>query len=90
MNKNDKENLAASIFGAHQELENVFICENDIAFRTEKEAKDYAKPKSIQYEEFEREATLKAADKADKKEAAEKAPEAEKASKKKSEKTTKN
>lgn len=54
MNQKDKENLAASIFGAHQELENVFICENGIAFRTEKEAKDYSKPKNLKYEEFER------------------------------------
>lgn len=58
MNQKDKENLAASIFGAHQELENVFICENGIAFRTEKEAKDYAKPKNLKYEEFERGAVL--------------------------------
>ncbi len=54
MNKQEKTKLAASILGAHEELNEVYICDDGNAFRTEVEAKIHVKQRGITFECFEK------------------------------------
>jgi hypothetical protein len=54
MNKKEKTKLAASILGAHEEMNEVYVCDDGNAFRTEAEAKAHVKPRGITFECFEK------------------------------------
>lgn len=57
MNKQEKTKLAASILGAHEEINEVYICDDGNVFRTEVEAIMHVKPRGITFECFEKAST---------------------------------